>query len=83
MWLYRQILMIANTSTIRARIIINHTTRVKHAAVLGKRKCSFDSLGKSDTLTYSDSFRLSEHPEPAFAVDILPFLDTLIVRNEG
>ena len=38
---------------------------------------------KSDTTSYADMFVVSEHPEPAFAVDILPFLDTLIDRNEG
>ena len=75
--------MIANTSTIRTRIILNHFARVKHGAVLGKRKCSFASLGKSDTLSYSENQMLREHPEPAFAVDILPFLEPLIVRNEG
>ena len=75
--------MIANKSTIRARVILNHFTRVKHGAVLGKLNCLFDSFGKSDTLSYSENQMLREHPEPAFAVDILPFLDTLIVRNEG
>ena len=82
MWLYRQIFMIANTSTIRTRVILNQFTRIKQCAVLGKLKCSYDSFGKSDTLSYSDNQMLKEHPEPAFAVDILPFLEPLIDRNE-